>query len=162
MNQLKHLKRALFVPAFVMLGACCSQKDVVVAPVPPPPAPAPAPVPAPAPAPAVVPLGDVYFDLDRHAFDAKTVAQMNKNIEWLNANPGRKLIIEGHCDERGSAAYNKALGERRANAVKEYLVGHGADPARLETVSYGSQKPLDPGHNKAAWAKNRRVHFVGQ
>jgi len=110
----------------------------------------------------IVPLGDIYFDLDRHAFSPKAEDQMKKNIAWLSANPGRKLVIEGHCDERASGAYNKALGQRRAIAVKNYLVKLGADPARLETVSYGSERPLDPAHNQAAWAKNRRVHFSGE
>jgi len=70
------------------------------------------------------------------------------------------LRIEGHCDERGTIEYNLALGERRANSVKNYLVNYGIDPNRLTTISYGEERPKDPRHNEEAWAKNRRVEFV--
>ena len=70
------------------------------------------------------------------------------------------VIIEGHCDERGTNEYNLALGERRANSAKDYIVNLGVDPARLKTVSYGEEKPLAEGHNEEAWAQNRRAHFV--
>ncbi len=78
----------------------------------------------------------------------------------MKKNPGAKLLIEGHCDERGTAEYNMALGERRATAVKNYLVSLGVPKAALSTVSFGKEKPLDPGHDEEAWAKNRRAHFV--
>jgi peptidoglycan-associated lipoprotein len=70
------------------------------------------------------------------------------------------ITIEGHCDERGTKAYNLALGEKRANAAKEYLVALGVSGSRIATVSYGKERPFDPGHDEAAWAKNRRAHFV--
>ncbi len=71
-----------------------------------------------------------------------------------------KIQIEGHCDERGTAEYNLALGERRANSAKKYLVSLGIPADRLSTISYGKEMPLDPGHNEEAWAKNRRAHFI--
>ena len=80
---------------------------------------------------------------------------MGKNTEW-------KLTIEGHCDERGTTDYNLALGERRAGSVKEYLVKLGVDKARIKTISYGKEKPIDPGSSEAAWAKNRRGELVVQ
>ena len=80
--------------------------------------------------------------------------------DYLKKNPKAKLQIEGHCDERGTAEYNMALGERRATAVMTYLVSLGVSKAALSTVSFGKEKPLDPGHDEGAWAKNRRAHFV--
>ena len=80
--------------------------------------------------------------------------------DYLKKNPRSKLLIEGHCDERGTSEYNIALGERRATAVMTYLVSLGIKKANLSTVSFGKEKPLDPGHNEDAWAKNRRAHFV--
>ena len=77
----------------------------------------------------------------------------------MNQNPSVRVQIEGHCDERGTEEYNLALGERRANAAKQYLTTAGISAGRLSTISYG-ERPLDPGHNEAAWAKNRRDHFV--
>ena len=78
----------------------------------------------------------------------------------LKENPDIKLTIEGHCDERGTIEYNLALGERRANAVKNYLINYGINPKRLSTISYGKERPLDPRSNEEAWAKNRRAAFV--
>jgi peptidoglycan-associated lipoprotein len=78
----------------------------------------------------------------------------------MKKHPNAKLQIEGHCDERGTAEYNMALGERRATAVMTYLGSLGVPKAALSTVSFGKEKPLDPGHNEGAWAKNRRAHFV--
>jgi peptidoglycan-associated lipoprotein len=78
----------------------------------------------------------------------------------MKNNTFATVTIEGHCDERGTDEYNIALGERRANSAKRYLVNLGVDSSRLETVSYGEEKPVDSGHNEAAWKKNRRAHFV--
>jgi peptidoglycan-associated lipoprotein len=75
-------------------------------------------------------------------------------------NPSVKIQIEGHCDERGTVEYNLALGERRANSAKRYLSSLGLTVNRVSTISYGKEKPLDPGHNEEAWAKNRRDHFI--
>ena len=80
--------------------------------------------------------------------------------DYLKAHPNAQMLIEGHCDERGTAEYNMALGERRATAVMTYLVSLGVPKGTLSTVSFGKERPLDPGHNEEAWAKNRRAHFV--
>jgi peptidoglycan-associated lipoprotein len=82
--------------------------------------------------------------------------------DYLKKNPRAKIQIEGHCDERGTSEYNMALGERRATAVMNYLVSLGVSKGALSTVSFGKEKPLDPGHDEGAWAKNRRAHFVLQ
>jgi peptidoglycan-associated lipoprotein len=103
---------------------------------------------------------DVRFDFDKSALreDGKKTCQ--EVAAYMKAHPKSTLVIEGHCDERGTAEYNLALGERRATAVKNYLVSLGVPAAALTTVSFGKERPLDPGHNEEAWAKNRRVHFV--
>ena len=80
--------------------------------------------------------------------------------KWLTAHPGISVIIEDHCDERGTSEYNIALGDRRARRAKSYLVDLGIVPERLTTISYGEESPLDPRHDEEAWAKNRRGHFV--
>ena len=83
----------------------------------------------------------------------------NKGM-WLRDNPDVNVTIEGHCDERGTVEYNLALGDRRAESAKAYLVNLGIPASRIETVSYGEERPVDPGHNEAAWARNRRAAFV--
>lgn len=105
-------------------------------------------------------LQDINFDFDKYNVrdDARTV--LEKNAAWLKKNPGVKIQIEGHCDERGSVEYNLALGERRAKSTKDYLVSLGIEAGRISTISFGKEKPLDSGHNEDAWAKNRRAHFV--
>jgi len=105
-------------------------------------------------------LRDVYFDFDRSDLRDDSKAIIEANFKWIMANPSMKVQIEGHCDERGTEEYNLALGERRATAVKNYLVSMGVDNKRLFTISYGEELPLDPGHMEDAWAKNRRAHFV--
>lgn len=133
--------------------------------VPPTPAPAPAPVAPPPPAPVVPappPLKDVFFDFDRSVVRNDQKDALNDNAGWLKANTGAKLIIEGHCDERGTAEYNLALGERRAKAAKDYLVGVGIAPDRISTISYGEERPFVLGHDESAWKWNRRAHFVLQ
>jgi peptidoglycan-associated lipoprotein len=105
-------------------------------------------------------MADVYFGFDRSDLTPSAQDQMRSNGAWLAANPSRGAVIEGHCDERGTSEYNMALGERRAMAAREYLIGLGIDPARMQTISYGEERPVDPGHSEEAWAKNRRVHFV--
>jgi len=105
-------------------------------------------------------LKDIHFDFDddRIREDAKKI--LNRNAEVLMKYPWVKVLIEGHCDERGTVEYNLALGERRAMNAKKYLVSYGIDPSRISIISYGEEKPLDPRHNEEAWAKNRRAHFV--
>jgi len=103
---------------------------------------------------------DVRFDFDKTALrdDGRKACQIVAG--YLKKNPRAKLLIEGHCDERGTAEYNLALGERRAAAVMTYLVSLGVPKAGLSTVSFGKERPLDPGHDEGPWAKNRRAHFV--
>jgi peptidoglycan-associated lipoprotein len=105
-------------------------------------------------------LKDIFFDFDRATIRAEDRKILERNAEWLKANPKAKILIEGHCDERGTIEYNLALGDKRANAVRNYLISLGVDPTRMATISYGEEKPFDPGHNEEAWAKNRRAHFV--
>jgi peptidoglycan-associated lipoprotein len=103
---------------------------------------------------------DVRFDFDKSEVreDGRKTCQVV--ADYLKKNPRAKLQIEGHCDERGTAEYNIALGDRRATAVMTYLVSLGVPKAALSTVSFGKERPLDPGSNEDAWAKNRRAHFV--
>ena len=105
------------------------------------------------------PLKDVHFAFDSYALDATAKSILNVNAEWLKANASSKVQIEGHCDERGTNEYNMVLGANRARASFDYLRSLGIDASRMSTVSYGEEQPLDPAHNEAAWAKNRRDHF---
>jgi peptidoglycan-associated lipoprotein len=102
----------------------------------------------------------VYFAFDSSALDDDARRVLNRKADYLNANAGANVLIEGHCDERGTPEYNLALGERRAQSAKDYLVNMGIDAARLSTVSYGEERPIDMGSGEEAWAKNRRAQFV--
>jgi peptidoglycan-associated lipoprotein len=102
---------------------------------------------------------DVYFDFDDASIRTDAKAVLKDKADFLKANPNISVTIEGHCDERGTEAYNLALGERRAQSIKTFLVNAGIEQSRLSTISYGEEKPVDPGHNEAAWSKNRRGHF---
>ncbi|MCX8022843.1 MAG: peptidoglycan-associated lipoprotein Pal [Syntrophorhabdaceae bacterium] len=134
---------------------------VPVVPVPPSPPQISEPVKPEAPKPVAAPvLKDINFDFDKYNIRAKDAEILKNNLEWFNANKGKKVRIEGHCDERGTIEYNLVLGQKRADSTKAYLVNLGVDPNLLETVSYGKERPLDPGHNEDAWAKNRRAHFL--
>lgn len=106
------------------------------------------------------PLKPAFFDLDSSDIDSLAQAALDQDAAILKRYPTWTVTIEGHCDERGSAEYNLALGERRAVAAKTYLVAQGISADRLKTVSYGKEFPFDPGHDEAAYAKNRRAHFV--
>jgi peptidoglycan-associated lipoprotein len=103
---------------------------------------------------------DVTFDFDRYNLTKRARDIIKGNADWLKTNLDIKVLIEGHCDERGTNAYNLALGERRAASVKRYLMELGIAKERVSTVSYGEEMPLDPDSNEVAWAKNRRAHFV--
>jgi peptidoglycan-associated lipoprotein len=103
---------------------------------------------------------DVRFDFDKSELTEDGRRTSQAVADYLKKHPTAKMQIEGHCDERGTAEYNLALGERRATTVMTYLVSLGVPKAALSTVSFGKEKPLDPGHNEGAWAKNRRAHFV--
>lgn len=116
-------------------------------------------IPKAVPRPVKVILNDIYFAFDRYDIRPKEAETLRKNLEWFRANPGKKVVVEGHCDERGTVEYNLVLGQKRAEAAKAYLVKLGVEPELLETISYGKERPADPAHNPKAWAKNRRVHF---
>lgn len=105
-------------------------------------------------------LEKIYFDFDASTLSDAARQTLAKNFAVLMQNPQTKIRIEGNCDERGSGEYNLALGERRAQAAARYLTTMGVPSGRLSTISYGKEKPSDPGHNEAAWAKNRRDEFV--
>ena len=180
----------LMMVAVLMMAGACHKAAPVARPTPPPPAPfpnapatavppAPAPVPEPPPVPmepAVTadplstsaideinrnsPLKPAFFALDSDELDDVARGVLNEDAQVLKKYGTWAVTIEGHADERGSAEYNLALGERRALAAKNYLVSLGVGGDRLRTVSYGKEFPFDPGHDEAAWAKNRRAHFM--
>ena len=101
----------------------------------------------------------VYFDYNESFLTPMARANVKKKAAWLKNNPAYSVLIEGHCDERGTNAYNLALGDRRANTTRKYLMFLGISEKRIRTVSYGEEKPADPGSNESAWAKNRRCEF---
>jgi peptidoglycan-associated lipoprotein len=103
---------------------------------------------------------DAFFEYNDSTLTAAAQAALTSSATWLKKNGQYNLLIEGHCDERGTEQYNLALGDRRANQAKEYLVTLGVDAGRIRTVSYGEERPFDPGHDESAWAKNRRDHLV--
>jgi peptidoglycan-associated lipoprotein len=103
---------------------------------------------------------DAFFSYDESTLTSEAQAALGATATWLKIHPDIGLLIEGHCDERGTEQYNLALGDRRANIAKEYLATLGVDAARIKTVSYGVERPFDPGHTEQAWAKNRRAHLV--
>ena len=167
--------------------AACNKKTPAVTPPPPPMPTAPATPPAPpappappgaAPAPRAVsedeifsqkslaqlnnerPLGDVYFDLDNATIKDEGRAALATNATWLKRWTSTRITVEGHCDERGTAEYNLGLGERRANAVKAYLVELGVLGDRIVIVSKGKEAPFCTEHNEACWQQNRRGHFL--
>jgi peptidoglycan-associated lipoprotein len=105
-------------------------------------------------------LQDIYFEFNTYTVRPEDVPVLKGVAAWLAGKPTAKVTVEGHCDERGTTDYNLALGQKRAEAAKDYLVKMGVNGTRLKTVSYGKEAPLDPGHSEQAWKKNRRVHFV--
>ena len=108
-------------------------------------------------------IGDrIYFETNKHNINSAAAFTLEAQANWLNSTPGFQIIIEGHCDERGTREYNLALGERRANSVKEFLVSLGVEPGRITTISYGKERPAADGSTSEAWAENRRsVTIVG-
>ncbi len=156
------LKFAAVVSALLVAG-CASKKEV-----PPPEAPPPAPMAAPAPAPvsSIVPgsaedlrvnVGDtVHFDYDQYSLTDEDKGTLQRQSSWLQKYPAVRVTIEGHADERGTREYNLALGARRANAVKEYLASLGVSSSRLETVSYGKERPVCTQSDEGCYAQNRR------
>jgi len=101
----------------------------------------------------------IHFDLDKSSLRSDDAGVLDQKVAILQANPDLKIRIGGHCDERGSDEYNLALGNRRAQAAKQYLVSHGIDASRIETQSWGEEKPLVDGHDESAWSQNRRDEF---
>ena len=99
----------------------------------------------------------ILFDTDRFNVDSQDQAILASQAQWLAQYPNKSIVIEGHCDERGTRDYNLALGERRANAAKNYMVSLGVDPTRIQTVSHGKERPAAIGSNESAWAQNRRA-----
>ena len=178
----------LAVAMTVVVGACAKKQPPVARPMPPPAAgtaagnTAPPPPPQPVAEPVLVPpepvaedsiagkslddlnrdspLKPLFFELDSADVSAEGQRVLQDNAAILKKYPAWQITIEGHCDERGTAEYNLALGERRALAAKNYLVSLGIPADKVKTVSYGKEFPFDPGHDEAAWAKNRRAHFV--
>ena len=176
--------------ALTLLLAGCPKRPAMTAatappPVPPPaaapptPAPAPAPAPAPvAPAPVAPPttapappappkeyrandaLKPIHFAFDKSDIRPADAAVLDATAAYLKANPSQLVLIEGHCDERGTSEYNLALGERRAKAAMNYLVSNGIEAARITTISYGKERPVCMEKAEACWAKNRRDNFL--
>ena len=110
--------------------------------------------------PSVVMQEDIYFEFDKSTLTPAAQDNLLKKAAWLRENPDATVTIEGHCDERGTNEYNLALGDRRAESAKAFLIDLGIDSARLTTISYGEERPVDPRHVEEAWSKNRRDHFV--
>ena len=102
----------------------------------------------------------IYFDTDRYNIDSPDQAALQTQAQWLQRYPQKRATIEGHADERGTRDYNLALGERRANAAKNYLASLGIEPGRLSTISYGKERPVALGSDEASWAQNRRAVSV--
>jgi peptidoglycan-associated lipoprotein len=156
----------------VAVLAGCSKKKEIAEPAPPPPPPTTAETtPPPAPPPTTTEpeqpnktvqdqLADVFFDYDSAELSSSAQSTLDADGKVLNDNGGSSITIEGHCDERGTVEYNLALGDRRAASAKDYLVRFGIPATRISTVSYGEERPFATGSDEAAFAQNRRAHFV--
>lgn len=107
-------------------------------------------------------LGDIYFDFDQYTIRKDAIPVLENNGKWLRNEPGRSIMIEGHCDERGTLAYNLVLGEKRARATKRYLENLGIPASRMQIMSYGEVRPFCKEQNEGCWQQNRRAHFVVQ
>lgn len=107
-------------------------------------------------------IRDIFFGYDQAELTAEAKRILEENARWIRQYPKGTVVIEGHCDERGTEEYNLALGDRRALAARDYLMQLGVDPGQVETISYGEERPFDPGHDEAAWSQNRRAHFVAK
>lgn len=105
-------------------------------------------------------MDPAYFDFDSWVLTSEAREMIQKNFEWLKANPGNSVLVEGHTDDRGSDAYNLALGEKRAKSAMNYLKTLGLDEERVSNISYGEERPADTGHGEESWSKNRRAEFV--
>ena len=105
-------------------------------------------------------MSDIHFDFDKYELRAGDREMLTNHGKWLSDNSGVKVLLEGHCDERGTVEYNLALGEKRARTARDFLVNYGVPADRVDIISYGKERPLDPRHSEDAWASNRRCHFV--
>jgi peptidoglycan-associated lipoprotein len=105
-------------------------------------------------------LADIFFDFDQHLIGRDAQSTLSTNADWINSTPGKAIVIEGHCDERGTQAYNLVLGEKRARSVKRYLEDLGVPAARLKTTSYGELRPFCKERDESCYQQNRRAHFV--
>jgi peptidoglycan-associated lipoprotein len=133
-------------------------------------APTPAPAPAPPPAPTARPapeqfaaakeLPNIYFDFDKATIRPDAAQTLQSSADWLKTNTKSAVLVEGHCDERGTNEYNMALGDRRAKATRDFLVSQGVPASRITTISYGEERPACTEHNEQCWSKNRRAHVV--
>ena len=164
------VRLALIGVSAAALAACASHPKPEPAPPPAPQQPLPPP-PRPRPAPPeariqpgsiqdfVINVGDrVYFDFNGYGVRADAEPVLAAQAAWLNRYGAVQVRIEGNCDERGTREYNLALGARRASSVRDFLVSHGVNPARISTISYGKERPIDPGEGEEAWAKDRNAH----
>jgi peptidoglycan-associated lipoprotein len=129
-------------------------------PVAPAPAPTPEPAPAVEPEPPVAELSDAFFDFDRFVIRSDARESLEANAAILKAQSDKKVLIEGHCDERGTSAYNLVLGERRAQAAKQYLQDLGIPASQIQIMSYGKERPFCTEHSEDCWQSNRRAHFT--
>jgi peptidoglycan-associated lipoprotein len=109
---------------------------------------------------AIPELKDIHFDFDKYDVRPGDAKILDANAQWLKSNPDQLVLIEGHCDERGTNEYNLALGERRAKSTMNYLVSQGVQSNRITIISYGEERPLCTEHNEGCWTKNRRSHFL--
>lgn len=162
------ISRSLLIASAVIALSACAKKAPEELPPPPVETAQPAPPPAPTgPAKgsqedflASVASDRIFFDTDKYDVDAQDQDTLRSQAQWLAANPDVRVTIEGHADERGTRDYNIALGERRANAAKNYLASLGVDSSRITTVSYGKERPVALGSDEQAWAQNRRAVTV--
>lgn len=159
--------------AAALLAGCASRPQPVAETAPPPPAPAapmaeaPPSPPPPTPVEAVAGLQErfaaeagerVHFELDSYRLSQQAQATLDRQAAWLIANPSVSILVAGNCDDRGTREYNIALGARRAQAAADHLAGRGVPAGRLRTISYGKERPIDPGADEQAWARNRNAH----
>jgi peptidoglycan-associated lipoprotein len=168
-----HPKGSLLIVLLSLLlaaGPACTHKPKPALTPANPPAPTGEATPPPTPQPQTPPpapetkleLKDIFFDYDKFNLRTDTQTILSDDGKVLTDNPQTKVLLEGHCDERGTVEYNLALGQKRADAVKSYFIQYGVDPFRLSTISYGEERPFVQGHDENAWSQNRRVHLVKQ
>ncbi len=172
---MNHVRRiavaALLLSSLFVVAGCAKKKAPEPAPAPPQPtetAPTPTPPQETPPAPPPTPTPTIraedfapaFYDLDSYSLRDDARAALDGNSRLMRSNPTVQVTIEGHCDERGTVEYNQALGERRAQAARDYMVSQGVEANRMQVISYGKERPFATGANEEAWAQNRRAHFV--